>query len=379
MDNVRFGVVGLGGMGQNHIKHIENTDETTLTAVCDVDRPTVKEVAGRFNVAGYADYRRLLNSGKVDAVLIATPHYFHPPVAVYAMNRGIHVLSEKPVAVSVKAADKMVAAARKSGCVFSVMFQYRSLPIAQAARRIVDQGRLGELRRTMLVSLWLRTRAYYESATWRATWRGEGGGVLLNQSPHHLDLFTWLGGMPRTVRGRIATNLHDIEVEEEASALLEYANGATGYVYSSVNACPERYRIELCGDRGRLLIEDDRLAFYEHEQGIKEFIDTAPGMWDTLETRRRPVRPPSVTFGQATIIRNTARAILYGEPLIVPGDEAVGSLELANAITLSGMTGRKVKVPINRDRYETLLEGLRRTGRRKKVVREQRVTDPTHV
>jgi len=379
MDRVRFGVIGLGSMGQNHAKHVEDIDETTLTAVCDVDQATVKQVAKRHNVTGYIDYREVITSGTVDAVLIATPHYFHPPIAVYAMNRGVHVLSEKPIAVSVKQADKMIAAARNSGCVFSVMFQCRTLPVAQAARRIIDQGRLGELRRTMLISLWFRTQAYYDSATWRATWRGEGGGVLLNQSSHHIDLFMWLGGMPRAVRGQTATHLHDIEVEEEASATLEYAKGATGYLYSSVNACPERCRIEICGDKGRLLIEDNRLEFYEYEQGIKEFIDTAPGMWDTLGSRRRPVRLPSVTFGHAAIIRNTARAILEGESLIVPGEGAIGSLELANAITLSAMTGRKVGVPVNRDRYETLLRELRRKGRRKKVVPEQRVTDPAHL
>ncbi len=222
MDTVRFGIIGVGGMGSGHARNMPFIDEVELTAVCDISPQALGVATEAFGVPGFATHTELLDSGLVDAVIVATPHYFHPPIAIDAMERGIHVISEKPMAVTVSGAEAMIEAARRTGVVFSVMFQQRTLPVSQAAKRLVDEGRLGELYRTLLIDSHFRSQAYYNSAGWRATWKGEGGGVLLNQAPHGMDLFTWLGGMPSRVIAKVATRQHTIEVEDEATALIEY-------------------------------------------------------------------------------------------------------------------------------------------------------------
>jgi len=195
-DKVRFGVIGTGGMGSGHCRMIPLIPETELAAICDVNPDVRANISAKYNVPAFATHTELLDSGLVDAVTIATPHYFHPPIAIEAFRKGIHVLSEKPLAVTVSDADAMILAARQSGLKFGVMYQMRGEPQNLAARRIVESGVLGEIYRTSLVMAWYRSQAYYNSGGWRATWSGEGGGVLINQAPHYLDLFSWLGGLP---------------------------------------------------------------------------------------------------------------------------------------------------------------------------------------
>ncbi|MDW8206934.1 MAG: Gfo/Idh/MocA family oxidoreductase [Chloroherpetonaceae bacterium] len=381
MDRVRMGVIGVGGMGSGHCNMMGKIPEVVLTAVCDVDAPTLQAVSERHGVPGFDRHEALLDSGLVDAVLIATPHYFHAPIALDAFRRGIHVLSEKPLAVTVSAADQMVAAARESGRVFGVMFQMRAEPASVAARRIVEEGRLGEIYRTQLVMGWYRSQAYYDSGGWRATWSGEGGGVLINQAPHALDLFTWLGGLPCRVTGQVRTRLHDIEVEDEAFAFLEYANGAHGYLYVSTTEVPGVQRIELCGDRGKLVLVDGQLAFHEVEGSIRAFTVENTEMWASPKAHAVDVALPErgELRDHAVITRNFARAILYGEPLIAPGEEGLRAMELINGIILSGKTGEPVSLPVDRVAYDRLIAQLQASSRGKTRVREQRVTDPHYV
>src|SRR5579862_1913607 len=253
-EQVRFGVIGVGGMGSGHCRMIPKIPETRLTAVCDIEPETVEAVSRKHEVPGFTSHVELLESGLVDAVVIATPHYFHPPIAEDAFAHGVHVLSEKPLGVTVSAVDSMIAAAKKSGLKFGVMFQMRAEPHCQAAKKIVDSGVLGDIYRTSLVMAWYRPQAYYDSGGWRATWSGEGGGVLINQAPHYLDLFTWLGGMPAHLTGTTRTRLHNIEVEDEAFATLEYGNGAHGYLYASTTEVPNHNMLEVCGDQGKIVL-----------------------------------------------------------------------------------------------------------------------------
>lgn len=218
-DKVRFGVIGTGGMGSGHCTSIPNIPDCTLTAVCDTDLKTRTAIAEKCNVPAFDNHTALLDSGLVDAVIIATPHYFHPPIAIEAFQKGIHVLSEKPLGVTVGSADAMLKAAKESGKKFGIMYQMRGERQNQAARAIIESGRIGKIYRTSLIMGWFRTQAYYNSGGWRATWDGEGGGVLINQSPHALDLFSWLGGLPSRITAQTRTSLHDIEVEDEAVAL----------------------------------------------------------------------------------------------------------------------------------------------------------------
>ena len=375
---VRFGVIGTGGMGSGHCDMLPQIPETTLAAVCDVDPKARETAAAKSNVPTFATHTELLDSGLVDAVVIATPHYFHPPIALDAFKRGIHVLSEKPLAVTVAAADAMIAGARASGCKFGVMYQMRSEPQNAAARKVVESGVLGEIYRTNLVMGWYRSQAYYNSGGWRATWAGEGGGVLINQAPHYLDLFTWLGGLPKTIAGQTRTRLHDIEVEDEAFAILEYANGAHGYLYASTTEVPNHNLLEICGDKGKLVLDNGKLRVYGLDTPIREFTETNESMWASPKSNDSAVDlPPEPPIkGHAAITQNFARSILFGEPLIAPGEDGLNAVELINGLMLSGKTGKTVSVPVDRAEYERLITELQATSRQKAAVKEQRVTDP---
>ncbi len=379
MDKVRIGVIGVGGMGQGHCAYMHELDVARLAAVCDAEPAVAKEVGERYGVPHFHKHTELLDSGLVDAVLIATPHYDHPVVAMDAFRRGLHVLSEKPIAVTVKAASEMIRAAERSGKVFGVMHQMRTQPEFRAARRLIKEGRVGELVRTSAILAWYRTQAYYDSGGWRATWRGEGGGVLLNQAPHGFDAFTWLAGLPRFVQARTRTRLHEIEVEDEAFALVEFENGAHGYIYAGTIEAPQVDRIEIVGDRGKILLDEQGLRFWELETPIREFTFTSTEMWAAPPSKLVPVSLEQRETGHISITRNFCRAILYGEELVAPGAEGLWSVELANAMILSSHKEERVRIPIKRSEYEELLERLRRRSRPKRVARELRVTDTRHV
>lgn len=375
---VRFGVIGVGGMGSGHCAQLPKIPETSLAAVCDTSPDALNSATSKYGVPGFATHEQLLDSGLVDAVIIATPHYFHSPIAVDAFKRGIHVLSEKPLAVTVSAADRMIAAAKESGLKFAVMYQMRGEAQNRAARAVIESGRLGEIYRTSLVMAWYRTQSYYDSGGWRATWRGEGGGVLINQAPHYLDLFTWLGGMPQRVTGKTRTRLHDIEVEDEAFATLEYANGAHGYLYASTTEVPNHNMLEICGDKGKLVLHGSSLKVFDLETPIRSFTADSPEVWSTPKAAEAAIEiaPESEMKGHAQISQNFARSILFGEPLLSPGEEGLNAVELINAMILSSKTGKTVTVPVDRTEYDHLIEELKATSKSKSQVREQRVTDP---
>ena len=380
-DKVRFGVIGTGGMGAGHCNMIPNIPETSLTAICDIDANTRETLARKYEVPGFATHTELLDSGLVDAVVIATPHYFHPPIAIEAFSKGIHVLSEKPLSVTVSAADSMIAAAKASGKKFAVMYQMRSEAPNIAARKIIESGQLGDIYRTNLVMGWYRSQAYYNSGGWRATWTGEGGGVLINQAPHYLDLFTWLGGLPTKITGQTRTRLHDIEVEDEAFATLEYENGAHGYLYASTTEAPNQNTLEISGDRGKLILDNGKLRVYTLDRAIREYTQNSTEMWAGPKAQEVPVELPmeGSIKGHGAITQNLARAILYDEPLMSPGEEGLNAVEMINGIILAGKTGRTVSVPVDRAEYDALIGKLKGSSQEKSAVVELRVTDPQHV
>jgi predicted dehydrogenase len=365
-------------MGSGHCGQIPKIPETELTAVCDTNPATLDAITSKHSVPGFTTHEQLLDSGLVDAVIISTPHYFHPPIAIDAFKRGLHVLSEKPLAVTVSAADSMIAAAKASGKKFGIMYQMRGEEQNKAARAVIESGRLGEIYRTSLVMGWYRSQAYYNSGGWRATWSGEGGGVLINQAPHYLDVFTWLGGLPKRITGQTRTRLHEIEVEDEAFATLEYANGAHGYLYASTTEVPNHNMLEICGDRGKMILHGSSLKVFEVETPIKSFTKETPEMWASPKAEEIPIEipPPSEMKGHAIITQNFARSILYGEPLMAPGEEGLNAVELFNGLILSSKTGKTVSVPVDRGEYDRLIEELKATSKAKTTVQEQRVTDP---
>ena len=376
MEKVRVAVVGVGSMGSGHVESILKVDETELVAVCDINKEVADEKAEKFGVKAFYDHKELIASGLVDAITIATPHYFHPPIAVDAFKAGLHVMSEKPIGVTVKAADEMIAAAKESGKVFSVGYQQRTEPRTRALKRIIDSGKLGRIYRAMLVEPNYRTQAYYDSAGWRATWEGEGGGVLLNQAPHGIDIFMMLMGLPKRVNAVTQTWRHRIEVEDEASAMIEWENGATGYYHTSTNEVPGRTRLEICGDEGKLIMDGGQITFYTLSPSIEEFNNDSSIMWGSPEASVEEVEMEERESGHAAVIKNWARAILYGEERETPGEEGLKSLEFINAVILSGATGKPVEFPVPREEYENFIQEKIRTSTFEKVVKEQQVTDP---
>jgi len=368
-------------MGSSHARKLKEVSEAVLTCVCDSNAQTARQVGEETGVPWFADYRELVDSGRADAILIATPHWVHPEIAVYAMEKGLHVLSEKPIAVTVSGADRMVKTARRKKRVFGVMHQRRLEPtIQRAIEMVVKEGVLGEVRRTLCVDPWFRSQAYYDSATWRATWAGEGGGVTINQAPHDIDLFLKLGGLPATVRARTRARFHAIEVEDEADAVLEYPNGSWGYYYTTTNEALSAAAVtmEIVGEKGKLRLYGDTVTITRFERPITEAITQSTEMWATNKETPVPIEVPQGKGwgGHMAVVRNFCRAILFGEELLSPGEEGRWSVEFINAIIWSGRTGRTVKLPVSRKRYDAFISRLVAESRPKDRVSEQRVTDP---
>ena len=378
MAKVRYGIVGAGGMGSGHAKTMQAIEECELAAVCDIVPEVAESVGEQYDVPYCTDYHQMIDRPDVDAVMVATPHYFHPEVCVYAMEKGKPVISEKPIAVTVSQADAMVEAARRTGTPFAAMHQTRSEPIWRAAAKVVQEGRLGEIYRTMMVYADFRSQAYYNSAGWRATWWGEGGGVLINQSPHSLDRFTWLGGLPSKVTAYTATRNHRIEVEDMAAAMLEYPNGAIGYVYCATNEHPGTDIMEFSGERGKLRIVGREIKLWELPEGVKAFSDASTEMWSHPPAVEAPVEVPECETGHIVVLRNMARHILYGEELLAPGVEGIKTVEMINAMILSGKTHQPVDIPVDRARYDAFLEELKKTSARKSSGPDLRITDNVH-
>ena len=372
MDQVRMGVIGTGGMGQYHLQYMNTVDGAEIGAVCDIDPKVLRNMTELHQVQGFEDYHDLLDSGRVDAVVIATPHYDHTPIAIAAFEKGIHVLCEKPVAVHLNDALAMNEAYQKSNCVYGVMFQLRTEPIYIKMKELVDSGEIGEIVRVnYLVTDWFRTQAYYDSGGWRATWRGEGGGVLLNQCPHSLDLLQWLTGMPKRITARCAIGKwHDIEVEDDVTAILEYENGATGIFVTSTGESPGTSLFEIAGSHGKLVQQNGKLTFYRTRVPVHEYCYAAKGGFDRPETRTIDVPIPRrpVTEEHQQITQNFVNAILKGETLITPGIEGIRSLEIGNAIMMSGLQKKSIDLPLDGDAFEAMLKDLiAGSGYQKKV------------
>ncbi|MDD5707185.1 MAG: Gfo/Idh/MocA family oxidoreductase [Kiritimatiellae bacterium] len=366
MKQVRLGVVGVGGMGNVHARSVlaGNVDRMRLTAICDTEAARMAEFPA--GVARFEASRDLIASADVDAVLVATPHYFHTTVGIEALKHGKHLLVEKPISVHKADCERLIAAHRESGLVFAAMFNQRTDPYYRKLRELIRGGELGEITRVnWIITNWYRTQAYYNSGGWRATWKGEGGGVLLNQCPHNLDLLQWLCGMPVRLRAFCGFGKrHDIEVEDEVTAYLEYANGATGVFVTTTGEAPGTNRLEICGDHGKIVLENAQIRFTRNEVSMLQFSResksgfASPGIWN-VEV------PPAGGVGTQHngILANFADAILDGAPLLAPGEEGLHSVELANAMVLSSLCGETVSLPMDSARYEKLLRKLIRESR----------------
>jgi predicted dehydrogenase len=359
MKPLRIGLVGVGTMGRGHLSKDTLLPEVRIAGVADVDPAAVLSASQTYGIPGYPNHQSLLDSGTCDAVIIATPHPFHAPIAQYAAQRGLHVLSEKPIAVTVREADEMLDATRRAGVLLGVMFQTRLEPQFEIAHRLLGEGVLGSIYRSVLVaSQWFRTQAYYDSGSWRGTWNGEGGGVLMNQSPHSLDMFIWLGGMPRRVQATTTTRFHRIEVEDTAEALLEYDADRTGHLYTTTAEWPGEERYEFSGERGKLVIAGRSVRLFRSTEKVQDSIDHL-AVWGKPEGTWEDIPVEGEAPGHAAVVARFARAVRLGEPLVATGEEGRNSLELANAIMLSGDLHQAVDLPLDRDAYDRFLKRKR--------------------
>ena len=380
---VKMAVVGVGGMGSNHVRDLATLANVELAAVCDINHETADRVAAQYGVPAYYDHRELLESGAAQAITIATPHYDHTPIAIAAMEHGVHVLTEKPLAVHVRDGQKMIAAyeqarQRYPNLIFSIMFQQRTQNFWRKIKAMIDGGELGRLvRTTWIITDWFRPQAYYDSGGWRATWGGEGGGVLMNQAPHNLDLYQWFVGMPNRVTGVASIGkYHHIEVEDEVTAVFEHENGMVGQLMTTTAESPGVNRLEIVGENGRLVFEDGDLIFYRNRQSMLDFSRVSQKLWDKVPNQKEVVAYDRAGVpGHRTVLENFANAVLRGEPLVAPGVEGIRSLTLANAIMYSSFLRRPIDLPLDADAYAAHLEELIRTSKYQKVVRDVTFTD----
>jgi predicted dehydrogenase len=376
---VRVGLVGLGSMGIAHGRDLVagKVQSAKLTAVCDVDPTVLVEWP---NVQRFSDYRELIQSGLVDALLIATPHYEHTPISVEALAHGLSVLTEKPLAVHKADCERMIQAydARPNpGQVFAEMFNQRTDPRYLKLRAMVQSGELGEIRRiNWIITDWFRSEAYYQSGGWRATWRGEGGGVLLNQCPHNLDLWQWIFGMPKRVRAFCGFGrFHDIEVEDQVTAYLEYENGATGVFVTTTGEAPGTNRLEVAGEHGKVVLENDSFWFTKNEVPAGEFSRMTSERFSKPRAARQEIAVSAGGSQHVGIIQNFVDAMLGGQQLIAPASEGIHSVELANAMIHSALRGETVTLPLDGQAYAAELDRLIRESRHQKAAAPARRPD----
>lgn len=376
MDKVRLGIIGIGNMGSGHCNNLMEgrVPELALVAVADrkESRREWAKQALPEEVQIFEEGGDLITSGLCDAVLIATPHYQHPVLAKKAFENGLHVMCEKPAGVYTKQVREMNEAAAKSGRVFGMMFNQRTNCVYRKMKEIVESGAYGQIKRVnWIITDWYRTQAYYNSGGWRATWDGEGGGVLLNQCPHNLDLLQWICGLPVKVQAFCHNGKwHDIEVEDDVTAYLEFANGATGVFVTTTGDAPGTNRFEITLEKGKLVCEQEKLSFYELDVNEREYCFAATegfvpptGHWKELETDGE--NPQHVG-----VLRAFAANILRGEPLVARGEEGINGLTLSNAMHLSSWTQKPVTIPFDEDQFLELLNEHRANSKAKENVQE---------
>ncbi len=360
MTKVRLGIIGMGNIGQHHQAYLSagKVGRAELVAVSDA-------IPGKLDkykpLKTFSDGEELIRSGLVDAVIIATPHYQHTTLGIAALKQGVHAMVEKPISAHKADAERLIAAHKSNPkVIFAGMFQLRAEPRYLKIQKLIQSGELGEVvRMSWIMTDWYRTEAYFASGGWRATWKGEGGGVLLNQCLHNLDVLQWLLGMPARVRGFCQLGrFHQIEVEDNASAYFEYPNGGTGMFVSSTGEAPGTNRLEIAGTRGKLVLERDKLSFTRNEQDMIEFSQTAKVGFARPEVWHVDIPFDNANNPHAILVQNFVNAILDRAPLIAPGEQGIYSVELANVILYSSLLGQTVALPMDSAAYEKKLNQL---------------------
>lgn len=386
MEKIKIAIIGVGNIGSLHTSYLSEgrIKGAELIALCDINPEKLKIATKRFGnqYKLYTNVTDVLADDEVDAVIIATPHYDHPIIAIQALKAGKHVLSEKPAGVyTKKVREEIEEADRHPELTFSLMYNQRMNPTYQKAKELVETGQIGELRRTnWIITDWYRSQSYYNSGGWRATWAGEGGGVLLNQDPHQLDLWQWICGMPKRVMGFAYFGKHrDVEVETDVTAYVEYENGATGVFVTTTTETPGTNRFEIVGSRGKIVIENDELKFWQNTVDEKIWNETYTGGFGQPEVWeiKIPVKFDG-NSGHPKIVQNFVNNILHGEKLMAPANEGIRGLSISNAIHLSAFKHRWIDLPIDEDEFLEELQKRITSSKEKNVTEKVLDTENTY-
>ncbi len=371
MEQVRLGIIGIGGMGTNHANNLLKglVPEMKLSAVADISQSRLDFARKNFpaDVEVFDDGRKMIDSGACDAVLIATPHYLHPEFVIYALEHGVHAISEKPAGVYTKQVREMNEVAAKSDAVFAIMLNQRTNCVYRKLHDMIESGELGAMKRVnWIITDWYRTQAYYDAAGWKATWDGEGGGVLLNQSPHQLDLLQWLCGMPKKVRAFChEAKWHDIEVEDDVTAYLEYENGATGVFVTTTGDAPGTNRLELTFEMGKIICEYDKLTFYKLAENERTFCMTEKEGFKKPDMTCIEIETDGKNEQHVGVLKAFADKILHGGKLVAEGAEGIRGLTLSNAMHLSSWLDKTVELPFDEDLFLAELNKKRAQSKKK--------------
>lgn len=368
MDKVRMGVVGIGNMGQYHVKSLleGKIARASLGAICDLDP---RRTAPFPEVPHFTDSAAMIRSGLVDAVLVATPHYSHLPIGVDALSNGLHLLMEKPLCVHKNDCERLLAAHTDKKLVFSLMFMSRTEPAFKVLKEMVASGRLGALQRvSWIITDWFRTDSYYASGGWRATWKGEGGGVLINQCPHNLDMLQWICGMPSSIRAFCGLGKrHPIEVEDQVTAYMEFPNGATGVFVTSTGEAPGSNRLEIVGDLGRVILDSGKIRFTRNKMSATETLRTSQQAYSGPESEEIEVPITGQGGAHNELTQHFINAILDGTPPMVFAEEGIRQVELSNAMLYSSLTNQTVNLPLDGNAFEKKLMELIANSEEKKL------------
>ncbi|MGY0413319.1 Gfo/Idh/MocA family protein [Staphylococcus sp. mip270_02] len=373
MTNIRLGIIGLGAQGNTYADFINENKvkNVVIGAICDID-PDKKALATEKypNTPFYNDYIDLLESGDVDAVVTTVPHYLHTEIGKAALNRDIHALLEKPADIyAEKVKEISDLAASKPELTFGIFFNQRTNPLYQKVKALIDDGDIGQIRRTnWIITTWWRPQAYYDQSSWRATWNGEGGGVLVNQAPHQIDLMQWLCGLPEKVYANVKYGYQrNLNVDDDVTTVLDYGNGATGVFITCTHDIIGTDRLEITGDKGKILVEDSKkITIKRLKQSENEMNETmtwaevaeifkGDGMGDIYETDTFEF---DSVWGEQhiNVLENFAANIIDDTPLIAPGSDGIHGVNFVNAIYLSSWSGKEVTLPVDPTEFKNALQ-----------------------
>ena len=375
MEKVRIGIIGIGNMGSNHVQRLEKGDvpEMVAAAVCDINPERLEWAEKNYpDIPRFDDAEKMMDSGLVDAILVAVPHYDHPRLSIMGMKKGLHVMCEKPAGVYTKQVKEMNEVSKQCNVKFGMMFNQRTNCLYRKLREIVQSGSYGEIRRTnWIINSWYRSQNYYDSGAWRATWSGEGGGVLLNQCPHQLDLWQWICGMPSKVYTKMHFGKwHDIEVEDDVTTYVEYPNGAVGAFTTTTGDAHGANRFEITLDRARIVCEGTTIKIWEFEVPTSKHIKTAIGFAQPTILAEHIINCTGSNEQHNGVLKAFAAAILRDEPMTADGTEGINGLTLSNAMHLSAWLNKDIEIATFDDElyYNELMKRVA-TSRRKTDVK----------